>query len=450
MLIRVNVMATAWTLRAIGASHRHSGKRLVKLMRTLLLAVLKLTGAASTLIAASLISRWFGGDALGAFGVLMTLIAIGALVSSFGTPVFLMTHDAPGIGEADARLLSLGAILTASCAIVPVLAFQAPNREWASFIVGAVAAWALVLATGAILISDSRFISNSLISDLIRPSIPLLALLATWIASRGIDPSQTTFAAFGAMLFFFLALGCAFYIWPKKSQTTLARNPETRKSARHLLKVGLSALPLAIVALLGAQADRLYLSRMVPLDELGVYVAGQSLVGFVTHFLTAILVQKTPALVGHLSKGDFQRITQISRVVSRASVLVALLALLSVFLMTPLLGAFFQLPGDEIAIVGGILLAGTGASMVFGTGASLMTYEGNQGRIRLLLYLSASLLVSILVGVTLVSVMGIYGAALGTALGTVMQRLLPFLHYRSRGVSLLAIGGGTRSIPSGS
>lgn len=415
------------------------------LRSTIQLSALKILGAAAALLASAWISHWYGAAALGRYGVMSTLVSIGALIVAFGSPVFLLGNlNRESLNRAlqARRVAVLLVILIISIGMVPVVIGRALTLV--PGLVGFFAAWlvasAVLQAASAVWISESRFVTNALFNDALRPSVPAFALCIAWLyAGELASPDVSLIGAAGLVLFASLALVGVGVLWHPIGLWRPVLPPIARlvRSVRELLIVGLGAVPIGVSMVLITQVDRLYLIRLRPAEEVGVYVAGQTVVGLVTYFLSAIAVQKLPTLVEAMAIRDFERVREVSAVVSRYSMSVGCIALVGVIPAAPALGRLFNLHGNEIAAVAGILIAGNIISQVFGVGQTAMMYEGSKARLVLLGFLVASITISVAVGIMLCLIWGLWGAAIGSSFGVVLQRLLPYLYYRRQGVSLL-------------
>jgi O-antigen/teichoic acid export membrane protein len=406
---------------------------------TPLIFALKVLGGAAAYAASVLVARLFGLATLGDYGLMTTLLALATAIATLGVPVFLMNqgaaHGVTSVTMSASARTALSGLATGVAVTLPAFAVIAYmiNSALAFYFVPALIANAILLSAQPLWSLHRHFLSGALFIDLARPAVFLAGTVIAMLASAAATEVAVSLIA-GALSLTLGAVGIYKLLacWRLGQKQTHSDGPRLRG----LYGVTASVVPVGIATVLVAQVDRLYLAVLVSRSDLGTYVAAQSVVVVVTIFIGSVLVQVIPTLALNLATNDWSVISAVCRRAAKLSIAANAVAIVGFLLFDSTIQRLFGIEDAAFSSSVLVLLTGSLFSLFFGFGSTLLLYEGTRCRQLLLATLGAATLTSVAVGVALVPSWGVVGAALGTAIGLILQRALPYVYYRSRGIQV--------------
>ncbi len=406
---------------------------------TLLIFALKVLGGAATYAASVLVARLFGLATLGDYGLMTTFLLLATTIATLGVPVFLMNqgaaHGVASVTMSASARTALSGLATGVAVTLPAFAVIAymVNSALAFYFVPTLIAYAILLSTQPLWSLHRHFLRGALVIDLARPAVFLAGTIIAMLASVAATEVAVSLIA-GALSLALAAVGIYKLLACSRSGQKHTHSDGSRP--RDLYRVTASVVPVGIATILVAQVDRLYLVGLVSRSDLGTYVAAQSVVVVVGIFITSILVQAIPTLALNLKTNDRSVISAVCRRSAKLSLAANAAAIVGFLLFDSTIQRLFGIENAAFSSSVLVLLTGSLFSLFFGFGATLLLYEGTRCRQLLLATLVMSTLAAVAVGVALVPSWGLVGAAVGTAIGQVLQRALPYVYYRSRGIQV--------------
>jgi O-antigen/teichoic acid export membrane protein len=199
-----------------------------------------------------------------------------------------------------------------------------------------------------------------------------------------------------------------------------------------------AALPIALVdaaEVLFLNADVLILGLFLPPELVAFYFAATRLaqvLGYVPYGVSAVTAQRFAALSARGDRAGLQTMVRQAAVIS--STLTAISAMALSILAAPLLGLFGE-GFEAAALVVPLLCLGTVIRCLLGPGEDVLTMLGEERACSLSFMMALAL--NIALSFALVPLIGLYGAAIATAVSITMRSgLMAYFGYRRLGIIL--------------
>lgn len=386
---------------------------------------LRLSSTGLTLLFGILGAKLLGSEIFGRYVSIMAIAGIAASLSSMGLPSLVAREVAASRGSAElSRLLPLvqGALVINGVLAVTVTAYMLIG----SVDIGLVLLFALVgnLAglVGAMYSGFERVIAATWIGGVVRP---LVALLSLALLSQALFPSvhlpilaQTAGAAMAVVALVILWTGSSL------SRAVLGALRSAWWSSRHqqLLRAGVIFAFTQILINLTTQVDIILLTALTTPDAVAHYYAAARAALVVSFFSGSAALITEPQLTRLLAAGEIEAAQQVAQSTAVSGVAATLAAAMACVVLAPF---YLDLYGHDfrsalpslLILVGGLI----GWSL-FGPAQSVMRAAHKDNK--LLLQTGIAVIVNVAVATPLISLFGIVGAAIGTALQFVVYGAL--------------------------
>ncbi|WP_150539263.1 oligosaccharide flippase family protein [Actinobacillus vicugnae] len=385
------------------------------------LLVLKAIGAGSSLLLGMAISRYFGVDVLGQYGLVTTYILILSLIANWGNYVHIIEFNQRTVAP---KFLGFWTLTSLMVTAFSVWLFQFEFGLW--YIGFVVLFYSFFYCKSSIFIVNQQQYLNTAIDDGLRYLLPLIFILVFSYFIKDVDFFWLYFYATFA-LFLFAALLTTKYVKNDKNLTAY--------HYKDLLKYGAIPTLSALFVLLNAQFDRIILSYFVDDKAIGIYVICYSFMALISYFSASVMAVVTPTIVNLYKQQNY---TQLYSYTRKYTLFLCVFSL-SIVAASALLGDFlFYLYGventDEGYISLLILILGVSVSQIWGFGMTLASYTENKKM--LLKYQAIVFYISTVLCIYLSHLYGIIGAAISTALGVNMIKALVWNTYRKENIKL--------------
>ncbi len=377
---------------------------------------LRLGTTAITLVFGILGARLLGAEVFGAYVSLGAIAGLATVALSIGLPDLLGRELAASRGSGDfGALKPLTQGLLATNAALAVAVGGALVLGWAD--VGIVLGLALMGNAAAILAAvytgQERVLLGGWLSGVVRL---LVALVALWLLAQLLQPSVRvpllaqligTVTALMALL--------AFWRGPRLMRAATEALRANRWSERHrsIWRRGLMLAATQVLINLTTQIDILLLTAMTSPQEVAHYYAAARAALVVSFFLGPSAMLAEPTLARLLAQGDVANARQITERTARAGFALTLLASAAALVVAPYYLAFYG-PSFTAAMPALlVVLAGLLGWSLFGPAQTLMRAARQDAQV--LRHTAVALMVNSLLSVALIPMLGITGAAVGTA-----------------------------------
>lgn len=389
--------------------------------KVLFLLLLKAIGAGSSLLLGMAISRYFGVDVLGQYGLVTTYILILSLLANWGNYVHIIEFNQRTIHPQFLGFWVLTSFLITTFAI---WLFQFEFGLW--YIGFVVFFYSFFYCKSSIFIVNQQQYLNTSIDDGLRYLLPLVFILVFHYFIENIDFFWLYFYAM-FILFLFAAFLTKQYV-KNDSEITVYRY-------RNLLKYGAIPTLSALFVLLNSQFDRIILSYFVDDKSVGIYVICYSFMALISYFSASVMAVVTPNIVNLYKQQAYIKLYHYTK---KYTIFLCLFSF-SIVAVSAFVGDFlFYLYGVKNTYEGYvsllILMLGVSFSQVWGFGMTLASYTENKKV--LLKYQSIVFCISALLCVLLAHLYGIIGAAISTSLGVNMIKALVWNYYRKQKIKL--------------
>ncbi|MDG4951640.1 oligosaccharide flippase family protein [Actinobacillus equuli subsp. equuli] len=385
------------------------------------LLLLKAIGAGSSLLLGMAISRYFGVDILGQYGLVTTYILILSLVANWGNYVHIIEFNQRTIHP---QFLGFWALTSCLITAFSVWLFQFEFGLW--YIGFVVLFYSFFYCKSSIFIVNQMQYLNTSIDDGLRYLLPLIFILAFSYFMEGVDFFWLYFYATFSL---FLFSACLTKKYVKNDSKSTAYH------YKDLLKYGTIPTLSALFVLLNAQFDRIILSYFVEDKAVGVYVICYSFMALISYFSASVMAVVTPNIVNLYKQQEY---TKLYNYTKKYTVFLCVFSF-SIVAISALIGDFlFYLYSVENTYEGYvsllILMLGVSFSQIWGFGMTLASYTENKKI--LLKYQAIVFCISALLCIFLAHLYGIIGAAISTALGVNMIKALVWNYYRRENIKL--------------
>jgi O-antigen/teichoic acid export membrane protein len=400
--------------------------------------------AASGILINLIIAAFRDAAALGAFNQAYAIYIVASQIAVFGLHYSVLRHAALYDRDAEERgrlLVNASAWSLALGVVAAAVVFAASPLFGLVLDSGSVAAAAANAAPGLMLFPLNKVLLGYLNGLRHMKAFSLLQsmryiLVMLWVTAVSASPWTFEICTLG----FFIAeaataLGVCLYL--KSKAMFPALRFDAGWTGRHFVFGGKSLLA-GIFVELNSRMDVLLVGLFLPDREVGIYSFAAMLVDGLYHVLAFVRINYNPVLVGTLRDREWEGARKLLRqtrtYVFPAAAAVALCVAAAFWVLTT-----YFVPGKDLhqgLVPLAILLAGLTAISVFVPFDNLMLVSGHPG-LQTLQHLTL-VLSNIVLNVSLIPLLGILGAAVGTALSYICGIVaLFFLARRMLGWNLL-------------
>lgn len=390
------------------------------MQKTFFLFIFKGIGALSSMILGMIISRFYGVDIFGDYGILLSYVTIFSLFATWGLNIYIIEHR---VMKISGDLLKFWLLISFFSSIIASLLFYI---KFNNFYLGITVLVLSILAIqGAFLMLLNKQYYNSLLNDFLKYIVPIIFVYFGYYFFN-----EESFFNIYLISQIFLLIICLFSFiklvnYEKKSINIRLND---------LLFYGGIPTASALLLLLNAQFDRLILSQIVSKEMIGVYFAAQSLMALISYATISVMMVITPQLVKLYKEKDFLNLSKLSR---KYCILLisfsAFVLLLSVF-FSNIYFNFYGIKSIEGYYCILILLSGVTLSQFFGFGMTISIYT--EYKKKLLYYQLFVFIISSILCFLLSKEYGIIGASISTSLGIVLIKFLIWLDYKKRNIKV--------------
>lgn len=401
------------------------------LWKSILGTGLRVVSALTNLLFGIACSRLFGAADYGTFVFLQSIATIVTTVVTVGLPTLLLRELAAndGVFEKDqprtlamliiAHVVICAALLGAFVAYVYLIG--APGLDMASTaLLAALIMTNIVMAYAtAARIGRSRVLQSSLLTDLVRPAFALAALLMIYalaidVANAGLIAQ----VAAGGVLTLTTAIPLLGEFFAARRSW---RSEEFRALTSQFLLQGAQIAVTAALITLSIQVDVLVISAFAPPDEVAHYFAAARLALLVTFFFgveTAYAEPRVVSLLHNNERGPLQKMIWLTATTGfGVSIAAGIAILIAGRFYLGLYGPEFltAFPALATLVVGQVIWTSYGPAQM-GLRAARLDMQ-------VLVLTGLALGLNLVVSVALVPLLGIVGAAIGTALQFILLGL---------------------------
>jgi O-antigen/teichoic acid export membrane protein len=403
---------------------------------------LRAAGMVATFVLGIQLARYLGPAQFGIYGIVIAVAMLLSAVGQLGLPTLATREVALSWSRRDFPQLRgiLRWFFFASLAVSSLLglAFAMGVAHWPDgttrqfempAMIGAalVPLFALTVLVSAELRSLDRLVLGQSLEILVRPLVQSMLCLAVFVGLRGFDVSTALALNVAASVF---ALLLALF-WLRRELPPEARDAVPQHHARKWLK---SAAPLALTDIL-RQLDGVYalllMGMLASSYDTGMFRVAQASMMVVAMPLFIVQVIVAPTLARLFERGDHSKLQSLLRTSAQVNFAAALIGLLFVALVgREFLSFAFGSEYVEAWLPLLILCAYLAVVGFFGVGLVLLPMVGAERE--LTIAFAISIVVSVAVGVVLVSNWGAIGAAFTALVGAAVNGLLANHFARSR------------------
>lgn len=401
--------------------------------------VIRLTGAAMTLLLHIVLARLLGLDDFGVYIYVLSWVLVFTSVSTLGFDTcsvrFVAQYKVSEDWDLLATLLRHGAahILLAS-SVLCVIALVFIHFSWRpepplahAFTVGFVLLPILALSLlrqGAL--RGLQEVAAALTPDLLmRPILILLGVALVWYIAGSVSAVDAMFVHLLAAL---LALLTGFALLARKLPFSLAHAPALHEHPGWI-RVALPLMVISGIQILMNQIDILMLGALLNTDASGMYSASARLAELMAFGLTSVNVVLAPLISKYYSQGQFSELRYAAIIAARISL--GFSAVVGIVLVTfgrdvlELYGPTFVAALSPLMV----LMIGQIVNTAAGSVGFLMTMTGRQNRAALIL--AGTLVVNVALNAALIPPYGMVGAAVATTTTLALWNLFMLWDIRS-------------------
>lgn len=388
--------------------------------KSIFLFGLKVIGAILSLVLGMVISRVYGVEIFGLFGLILTWSNIFSIIGCWGGNVKIIEKRYKSIPQEQILFFIFGAFLAT---LIGCIFFDYKYNLWYVGLI--VFPLSFLIFKSSFLMLHNKQYANSVIDDFLKYFLPLIFVLFFYFLFN----CNEFFLVYIASIFF-LFISSLFIVF---SSFKLHKD-EKKESLFSCVKYGWVPTCSALLILLNAQFDRIILSNIVSDKSLGYYTIAQSFTALITYISVSVMVVITPNLVKFYQAKEFIALHHLSRKYSLF--LFAISAV--IFILTVMFGKlFFSLYGvtsqdGYLSLL--ILLFGVVLSQIFGFGMTIAAYTEDKSKL-----LSFQIIVFLTISICcyFMSVKwGILGAAISTASGYILMKFILWLYYKRKSINV--------------
>lgn len=384
--------------------------------KTLILFFFKGIGALSSLILGMLISKYFGLAVLGEYGVIFSYILFFSIIATWGSNIYVVEHQK---NKVDFSYFLFWLVFSLVVSLVAIVFFKSKFDLFYMGIVVFVYSF-LSHKSSYFMLSGYQYY-NTLLDDLLKYIFPIMFLFF-------MKDYLHYFDLFVISQIFLLLI--SFFIFYK----LMVFDKKNSSSWRDNFFYGVMPTISALLVLLNAQFDRIILSYTVSKEMLGIYYAAQTVMALVSYITVSVMMVITPNLIKSYKERNLVKIRELSK---KYSIFIILISSF-IFLLAVFFGdIFFKL--YSINSVEGywallVLLFGITVSQIFGFGMTIYTYTENKKK--LIYYQLINFIIASTLCFILSNLYGIVGAAISTAFGLILIKVMIWQDFRKKGIRL--------------
>lgn len=377
---------------------------------------LRLTSTAITLAFGIVAAGLLGAEVFGGYVSLMAIAGVAATATSIGLPSLLAREIASSRGSGDAAALKPLAqgifVLNAALVIVVAGTFALGWDEIGLVLLFALAGNA-VGTLGAAYSGFERVLFAGWVASILRPSVTIATL---WMLAQVFEPSirlpvlaQIGGAAVAATVLLIFWCG----VTPAAAVPAVFRAAWWSPRHRALLRLGGIFAGNQLLINLTTQIDILILTVLVSPEEMAHYYAAARAALVVSFFFGSSAILAEPQLARLFAGGELDGVRRVALSTARAGFLMTVLAALAAIMFAPLYLDLYG-PGFRAAFPAlAISAAGLVGWSLFGPAQVLMRAARLDSD--LLWQTGAAVAINAAATALLVPILGITGAAVGTA-----------------------------------
>lgn len=380
----------------------------------------KAIGALSSLILGMIISRFYGVDIFGDYGILLSYVTIFSLFATWGLNIYIIEHR---IMKISGDLLKFWLLISLFFSIIASLLFYI---KFNNFYLGITVLLLSILAIqGAFLMLLNKQYYNSLLNDFLKYIVPIIFVYFGYYFFN-----EKSFFNIYLISQIFLLIVCLFSFIKLVNYEKKSINIKLND----FLFYGGIPTASALLLLLNAQFDRLILSQIVSKEMIGVYFAAQSLMALISYATISVMMVITPQLVKLYKEKDFLNLSKLSRKYCILLISFSTFVLLLSVFFSNIYFNFYGIKNIEGYYCILILLSGVTLSQFFGFGMTISIYT--EYKKKLLYYQLFVFIISSILCFLLSKEYGIIGASISTSTGIVLIKFLIWLDYKKRNIKV--------------
>lgn len=387
--------------------------------KTFILFFLKGIGAVASLILGMLVSKYFGLEILGQYGLLISYILIFSIIATWGVNIYIIESQ---IKSLNINQFLFNLLFSIFVSLVSCVFFY--NKFNIFYMGGAVFIASFLVCKSSFFMINGFQYYNSLLDDFFKYLFPILFLI---IFYGYLNFFEIYF--FSQLLLFLVSV----FLFAKLIGLSKI-NSVNISNWKSSLFYGFFPTISALLVLLNAQFDRVILSYTVSKEMLGIYYAAQTIMALVTYMTVSVMMVITPRLIKLYRENNFLELREFSKKYSKLLVLMSTF----IFIITVLFGRFllnlYGINSDEGYKSLLILLLGVTISQFFGFGMTVYTYT--QHKKRLIIYQLFVFILASVMCLFLSKLYGIIGAAFTTAFGLILIKVLIWFDFKKKGIQL--------------
>lgn len=384
------------------------------------LFIFKAVGALSSLILGMIISRLYGVDVFGDYGVLLSYVAIFSLFATWGLNIYIIEYR---VMKISGDLLKFWFIFSLFFSIIASLLFYI---KFNNFYLGIIVLLLSLLAIkGSFLMLLNKQYYNALLDDFLKYILPIFFVYLGYYFFN----EKSFFNIYLISQIFLLIICILFFI-----KLISCENKSINIKLNDFLIYGGVPTGSALLLLLNAQFDRLILSHIVSKEMVGVYFAAQSLMALISYATISVMMVITPQLVKFYKERQYSNLHQLSRKYCILLIFFSFSVLLLSVFFSDMYFNFYGIDSVEGYYSLIILLSGITISQFFGFGMTISIYTDHKKK--LLYYQVIIFFITSILCFILSKNYGIIGASISTSIGIVLIKFFVWLDYRKRNIRI--------------
>lgn len=380
----------------------------------------KIIGAILSLVLGMVISRFYGVEIFGLFGLVLTWSNIFSIIGCWGANVKIIEKRYVAISQ---EQISFFILFSFIATLVSCIFFDYKYSLWYVGLI--VFPLSFLILKSSILMLNGKQYANSLIDDFLKYFLPLIFIVFFYFFLN--------YSKFFLVYIFSIFILFIFSLLVVFSNLNLNK-VENRENFLNYIKYGWVPTLSALLILLNAQFDRIILSEIVTNKSLGYYTIAQSFTALITYISVSVMVVITPNLVKFYQEKKFLDLHHLSRKYSVFLLAISTLIFILTILFGKLLFSLYGVESQEGYFSLLILLFGVVLSQIFGFGMTIATYTEDKNK---LLFFQIIVFLIISICCYFMSLKwGIVGAAISTAVGYILIKFILWLYYRSKNINI--------------
>lgn len=409
-------------------------------MNTLLVFGTKIFGAIFTLLLGMLISRFYGIEFFGNFSILLFIINIGSIISSWGLNVYYLDNINSRLrykGLQEFGVLYSNVIL--SIVIFPfviILGYIMLPKIFLWMIPSYIVI-SLLIVKSTILTSKGYYLSNSVFDNIIRTSFPLLFLIISLYFFNYILESELLAESFSMvyLLSHILMLIILIFYMSNKFKLWIYFGYGMSYIRHHLKSMWINGcyitVPLLLIILI-AQFDRVIILNLSSEEILGIYVIAQSALNIIDYAMLSVITVITPTISNYIKENNLIKLHELCKKNALILFLYGVLCVISAIFIGEYFFLLYGVQSNEGVICLIIILIGYTISQLFGFGFTVASYSKHKNN--LIKWQFLILIFTIVNSFILTYVLGIIGSAVAVSLSNIISKFIPWFYLRKFGL----------------